>query len=1356
MKVRHSSGLHKNPWIGLRVEDFEKSYMVTITPKKFGLKTNVKLAEVSHNVTHQNQQTHLGQFINVSPTLNSLEAIKTRSVAMQATVGQENTLVLGECSVPTVEKPCSEESGSESNLSPIKYLGIQPIFKESFTEEPHISNILSGIYDFPESRRLFEGASNERKDDKRKGDPMLYDWEMREQENLQGDVEKLLLKTTKILEEEECVLKQEEELEFLLQTQVEEEQDDSDLEENSIVVDVSSDPGSMKSDSDVKLTMSLKELSDAGVIGLEDFVWSEIEEQESDCCCTHSRLACDTECMQQERGFCSHCGFNIAGSSPGAHWSLHNPSLHQELKELCQIEDRIFEESLKLREQCWSEEENKTFPNQTSAESNGERLNPSEDRIKFLSALERERKEVEKMEQSLAREEQMKSRNLRKLLHKSSKRQHGGQKSTTKVAAASRMISNLTANLRTELTNQSESAETNLVIKDFKPPVNSVDPDSNCVQCSKDTANKQVPLYIEVAPSSGNKRDTQLQHFKIHCGRDQVLVENKALLANEEYSLINTKGDKLLISQQLPTEGCVVPDTRELQMCDQIEKVDLEETQGKNCDETNGLVSITEDYLGLNSFAGKGALLNPTEMHEPQNNPLDFEANSLLDKEENRMKEVHSAESKTFGGNERFTAERNDTTHQIIKTKQKPKGEVQTNLSLKVEKFPISRSTQQSFSECFVVDGEIGTEDQLSVPVPKPRGRIRQNVIQCQKETNPAQHLRNSTDLRKTDDDDDHELSEIDLETCPTSQEVIYQETISSKTANELDLSLWPENRYCATELKPDHTSRTSNISDSTNLQINQVTCKKGDRVTEVTCFNDSVPENMNSVVKNGEMCLGENDSRLVLNPALTQEGEHDATQTLVPNEVKSRTAAGNCSLTLEMICRSGTILQPSESRNVVNQKESLNIIDGSLSDHINNDEDFHNAEACSSEFKSDYLNVKESGTRNPSLDTHIFQASIMKVSNYNTPIVLDIGSGLLKGGFADQELPTTIFPTVIGRPKYEDVSRGRFERDFYVGNDAQHMRGVLSLYYPMKHGVVNNWDEMEKIWHHAFYHQLRIEPEEHPVLLTEAAMNPHQNRERMVEILFDSFNVPFSYVAMQAVLALYSSGRTTGVILDSGDGVTHTVPVYEGYSLPHAIQRLNLAGRDLTEYLKKLLKERGYSFNTSAEQEIVREIKEKHCCVALDFEEELSNSERFGNWNLHYTLPDGQIIAIGNERFRASEILFRPEIIGKDHYGIHESLLRSIIRCDIDLRKTFVGNIILSGGNTMLTGLPARIQKEIRSTVPLNLSTHVHVASPENRDFTVWSGGAVLASSHAFQSAWISREEYSEYGSNIVHRKCF
>ncbi|GLD65998.1 uncharacterized protein AKAME5_001743000 [Lates japonicus] len=396
---------------------------------------------------------------------------------------------------------------------------------------------------------------------------------------------------------------------------------------------------------------------------------------------------------------------------------------------------------------------------------------------------------------------------------------------------------------------------------------------------------------------------------------------------------------------------------------------------------------------------------------------------------------------------------------------------------------------------------------------------------------------------------------------------------------------------------------------------------------------------------------------------------------------------------------------------------------------------------------------LRISGSRSPGIQAQL-NINTREMMDFKTPIVLDTGSGLMKAGFADQDRPNIVFPTIIGMPKYEEIMNGNLERETYIGHEAQHMRGVLALKHPIKNGTIRNWDEMEKIWHHTFQ-QLCVDPEDHPVLLTEAAMNPLENRQRMVEIMFECFNVPFTYVAMQAVLALYAAGRSTGVVFDSGDGVSHSVPVFEGYCLPHAVQRFPLAGADVTMQLKKLLQEQGVSMRTTAEMEIVREMKEKCCCVALNYEAELAQGGASCR-EMHYTMPDGQIVTLSTERFRAPEIVFKPELIGQDHYGLHESIFKSILSSDIDLRRSFLGNIVLSGGNTLLPGLPERLQAEIKGLVPADMGECVHVTSPKDRDFSVWSGGAVLANLPTFSSAWIGQDEYEEYGPQIVFRKCF
>ena len=217
--------------------------------------------------------------------------------------------------------------------------------------------------------------------------------------------------------------------------------------------------------------------------------------------------------------------------------------------------------------------------------------------------------------------------------------------------------------------------------------------------------------------------------------------------------------------------------------------------------------------------------------------------------------------------------------------------------------------------------------------------------------------------------------------------------------------------------------------------------------------------------------------------------------------------------------------------------------------------------------------------------------------------VVIDNGSGMCKAGFSGDDSPKAAFPSIVGRPKSEGIIVGMTDKETYVGDLAQAKRGILKLSYPIEHGIINNWDDMEKIWHHCYYNELRSNPDEHSAMLTEAPRNPKKNRERMISIFFENFNVPQFYVSIQAILSLYASGRTTGCVVDSGDGVTHTVPVYEGYSLPHAVIRNDLAGRDLTKFLADILRETGPAFTSSAELEIVRTIKEEKCYVALDYD---------------------------------------------------------------------------------------------------------------------------------------------------------
>lgn len=292
----------------------------------------------------------------------------------------------------------------------------------------------------------------------------------------------------------------------------------------------------------------------------------------------------------------------------------------------------------------------------------------------------------------------------------------------------------------------------------------------------------------------------------------------------------------------------------------------------------------------------------------------------------------------------------------------------------------------------------------------------------------------------------------------------------------------------------------------------------------------------------------------------------------------------------------------------------------------------------------------------------------------------------------------------------------------------------------------------MEKIWHHAFYNELRVAPEEHPTFLTEAPRNPRANREKMTQIMFETFNVPAMYVANSAVMGLFVSGRTTGTVLDLGDGACDAVPVYQGYALPHAILREDLAGRDLTNFMAQMMDNRGYGF--AKEGLIARDIKDKSAYVALDFDQEFSIVDF--EEKVYEATDGGQVykVKLGNERFRCGEALFRSDFCALNARPIHQLAYDSIMKCDIDIQKEMFYNLVMVGGTSMLPGLRERLQKELELLGP---TQKMRVVAQPERKYSVWIGCSIHACMPSFQQSWISKEEYDESGPSYTgRRKCF
>ena len=353
----------------------------------------------------------------------------------------------------------------------------------------------------------------------------------------------------------------------------------------------------------------------------------------------------------------------------------------------------------------------------------------------------------------------------------------------------------------------------------------------------------------------------------------------------------------------------------------------------------------------------------------------------------------------------------------------------------------------------------------------------------------------------------------------------------------------------------------------------------------------------------------------------------------------------------------------------------------------------------------------------------------------------------MCKAGFAGDYSPKAIFSSVVASPRL--TTQNLFDLvnshhgHHYIGDDAQAKRGILKLRYPIQRGIITNWDDMEKIWEYTFYNKLDVEPDDQPVLLTDGVLEPRINREKIAEIMFERFNTPAVFIANPGLLSMHASGRTTGIVLESGDGVTQAIPVYKGNVIKDAISIGNICGRDLTEYMFSLLMERDLRFkNSSSCQEIAREIKEKCCYVASDFEHELAMLS--SNLEKTYKFSDGQMITICDERFKSPEMLFKN--------GIHKLVLNSIMNCENYMRNELFANILLSGDSTLFPGFVERMQKEIKALAPRK--TLIRIDRATEHKYASWLGGSQIALLPSFQPMWISKRQYDESGPAIIHKK--
>ncbi len=370
--------------------------------------------------------------------------------------------------------------------------------------------------------------------------------------------------------------------------------------------------------------------------------------------------------------------------------------------------------------------------------------------------------------------------------------------------------------------------------------------------------------------------------------------------------------------------------------------------------------------------------------------------------------------------------------------------------------------------------------------------------------------------------------------------------------------------------------------------------------------------------------------------------------------------------------------------------------------------------------------------------------------------IILDIGSGSIKGGRGSDSLPPLVMPSVAGAaPKKVNILKKKAAeedalagRPYLVGHEAIANVGKVTVEAPIDRGVVKNWQQVEHMLRQAFEDLEAID--DLPgvgVVLTQPSYHPLANSETLAQLMFESFDSGSLAFVTQGSCALYASGRTTGVVLESGEGITQVLPIFDSMIVTTGGNRINFGGKEVTDHFSRILFEKGYCFTGPADRFTVQRMKEELCIVSGDYSADLAKAEEELE---DFELPDGQMIGVGKERFRASEILFNPGILHSELPSLAEFVSTSVKACGIDVRPHLLGNIVLSGGNTLFGGFAERLKEDVLKSFPGFGGVKV-IDSPD-RKFGVWVGASVLAGLSSFSESVITKDVYDENGPSIVH----
>ncbi|KAG6446952.1 actin-85C-like [Manduca sexta] len=370
------------------------------------------------------------------------------------------------------------------------------------------------------------------------------------------------------------------------------------------------------------------------------------------------------------------------------------------------------------------------------------------------------------------------------------------------------------------------------------------------------------------------------------------------------------------------------------------------------------------------------------------------------------------------------------------------------------------------------------------------------------------------------------------------------------------------------------------------------------------------------------------------------------------------------------------------------------------------------------------------------------------------TVVVVDTGSSTTKAGFAGESFPRAEFPSVVGRLRRPGLVDG-FPL-IYCGREAIEKRGLSCLKWPISAGLVQDWEELEKLWHHTFYKELHVPPEETRIMHALHPLVPGRDKERMSEILFETFAINGIYLAKSPILVLYASGRTSGLVWECGHSCSYAAPVFEGFPLKNATVCSSLTGEVLSNRFQKLLAETGYSFTTPVERDLMDQIKAEKCYIVPDYEAKISEAVSAGENKTRYDLPDGQHVLLDEELYQCPELLFQPSLGGLDCPNIVDVICSSVNKCDMDYRAMFYENVVLGGGSSMFQGLSERLHAELASRLKGIPGMKAGVDAMTSRRFAAWAGGSIMASMSSLKGFWMTKAEYEDVGPERVHYKFF